>query len=217
MTDIAVRIDVWADFVCPWCYIGKRRLEQALSEFSQRDEVEVVWRSFQLDPSFSNGVRQPVPDYLAGRTGGSPSQVQEMTEHVNGLAQQEGLAFDTGRAWMVNTFDAHRVAHLADRHGQRKAMYERLMRAHHIEGHVLDDPDVLARLADEVDVPGDEVRRILAGDEYAEDVREDFRGAAAAGATGVPYFVLNGVQRISGAQPAATFLSALRSVYDAAH
>jgi predicted DsbA family dithiol-disulfide isomerase len=213
---VAVRVDVWADVVCPWCYIGKRRLDSALAQFERADEVDVVWRSYRLEPSFPEGGREPVHDYLATMTGRSIPEVQEMTDHARGIAKQAGLVFDASRAWMVNTFDAHRVAHLAEGHGLREAMYERLMRAHHVEGQILDEPDVLVVLAQEVGVPGDEVRRVLAGEEYAEQVRQDARSAAAHGANGVPFFVLNGARGFSGAQPAATLLSALQAAHGAA-
>jgi predicted DsbA family dithiol-disulfide isomerase len=207
---LAVRVEVWADFVCPWCYIGKRRLETALAQFEPAHAVDVVWRSFQLDPSFAEG-RMPVPDYLAGRSGQPLAAVRAMTDQAKAVAGQEGLAFDAGRAWMVNTFDAHRVAHLAKTHGLLEATYERLMRAHHVEGEILDDPDVLTRLAGEVGVPADDVRRVLAGDEYAGQVRADVRSAAEHGANGVPFFVLNEARGFSGAQPATALLSALRA------
>lgn len=212
----SVRVEVWADFVCPWCYLGKRRLENALAQFEHADDVEMVWRSYQLEPSFADGERVPVHDYLAARTGSSIPEARAMTDHVKGLAAQEGLAFDAGKAWMVNTFDAHRIAHLAKTHGLLDAMYERLMRAHHIEGHVLDDPAVLVRLAGEVGVPDEQARRVLVSDDYAEQVREDIRSAAAVGVTGVPFFVLNDAHPISGAQPAVTFLTALRTAHQAA-
>jgi predicted DsbA family dithiol-disulfide isomerase len=211
---MSVRIEVWSDVVCPWCNVGKRRLEKALARFEHADEVEVVWRSFQLEATFGEGVRKPVHEDLAEKFGTSIAQAREMTDHVKGLAAQEGLAFDAGRAWMVNTLDAHRVAHLAKGHGLLGQMHERLMRAHHIEGEMLDDSQTLVRLADEVGVPGDEVRRVLAGNEYAEQVREDIRQAAELGASGVPFFVLNGAYSISGAQPVDMFLTALRTAYD---
>lgn len=209
-----MRVEVWADVVCPWCYIGKRRLEKALAGFGHADQVEVVWRSFQLDPSFPKGVREPVHEHLAKQVRASLAQVREMTDHVKGLAAEEGLAFDAERTYMVNTFDAHRLAHLAKRHGLPGPMYERLMHAYHVEGETVDDPQTLVRLGAEVGVPAEEAEQALAGDAYATDVEADIREAAALGATGVPFFVLDGAYGISGAQPVATFLSALRTAHD---
>lgn len=211
-----MRVEVWSDVVCPWCYIGKRRFEQALSRFEYADQVEVVWRSFQLEPSFPEGVQQPVHEYLAEKFGTTPDAARGMTDQVKALAAQEGLAFDAARAWMVNTFDAHRIAHLAKGHGLLGQMHERLMRAHHIEGQLVNDPPTLVRLAGEVGLPADEIRQVLSGDDYAADVRADARRAAELGGTGVPFFVLDGTYGISGAQPVDTFLSALRTAHDRA-
>ncbi|MEJ3742905.1 DsbA family oxidoreductase [Actinomycetes bacterium KLBMP 9797] len=211
-----MRIEVWSDIVCPWCYIGKRRLEKALAAFDHADEVEVVWRSFQLDPSFARGSRQPTFEYLAKKFGSSAGEVRTMTDRVKTLAAQDGLAYDFARATMVNTFDAHRLTHLAKAHGVGGEMHERLMRAHLIEGEVVDDADTLVRLAAEVGVPTDEASRVLAGDEYTGDVEGDIQQARALGVTGVPFFVLDRAYGISGAQPVEAFLSALRTAHDQA-
>lgn len=206
-------IEVWSDVVCPWCYIGKRRLEGALASFEHADEVEVLWRSFQLDPSYPKGDRQPVYEALAAKTGGSPAQVRAMTGQVTALAAEEGLAYDFDRATMVNTFDAHRLTHLARAHAQGDQMHERLMRAQLIEGEALDDPETLVRLGAEVGVPADETRRMLAGDDYVQDVEDDVSQARMLGVTGVPFFVLDRTYGISGAQPVEAMLSALRTAH----
>jgi predicted DsbA family dithiol-disulfide isomerase len=207
-------IEVWSDIVCPWCYIGKRRLESALADFEHADETTVVWRSFQLDPSYPKGRRQPVYEALAAKTGGSPAQVRAMTGQVAALAEKEGLTYDFDRAVMVNTFDAHRLTHLAAAHGLGGQMHERLMRAQLIEGGTLDDAETLVRLAAEVGVPADEARRTLDGDRYTQEVEEDIRQARLLGATGVPFFVLDRAYGVSGAQPVETFLSALRTAHE---
>ncbi|MBO3680210.1 DsbA family oxidoreductase [Streptomyces sp. NEAU-YJ-81] len=205
-----LRIEVWSDVVCPWCYIGKRRLDKALDQFGHADEVEVVWRSFQLDPAHREGVREPVYDALARKTGGSPAQVRAMTGQLAELGAAEGLAYDFDRAVFVNTFDAHRLNQLGRAHGLGSQTHERLMRAHLIEGEVVDDVETLVQLGNEVGIPADEARKVLAGDAYAADVLEDTREAQALGASGVPFFVLNRTYGLSGAQPVDTFLSALR-------
>lgn len=209
-----MRVEVWSDVVCPWCYIGKRRLEKAIAEFDQADELEVIWRSFQLDPAFPAGVQQPVHDYLASKYRTSPAQARAMTDRTTALAAQEGITFDTDRARMVNTFDAHRLIHLAKQHGLAADMVERLKRAHHVEGEAVDDPKTLVRLSAEVGVPTDEVERVLATEEHAVEVRDDIQAARAFGATGVPFFVLDRAFAVSGAQPVETFLSALRTAHD---
>ena len=206
-----MRLEVWSDVICPWCYIGTRRLEKALTAFEHADEVEVVWRSFQLDPSFPAGAPQGTYEILAGKMGCSLEQARAMTERVVPLAAAEGLAYDFDQALVVNTFDAHRLTQLARAGGLGGAMHERLMRANLIEGETLDDHDTLVRLGAEVGVDEDEARGVLAGDRFAADVEEDAREAQALGATGVPFFVLDRTYGISGAQPVETFLQALRT------
>jgi predicted DsbA family dithiol-disulfide isomerase len=208
-----LRIDIWSDVVCPWCYIGKRRLETALGRFEHADEVEVHWHSFQLDPSHPKGHRQPVFETLAKKVGAPPAQVRAMTRQVSDLAAAEGLQYDLERAVSVNTIDAHRLGHLAAAHGVGDEMHERLLRAHLGEGETVDDPDTLVRLGTEVGVPEDETRRMLKGDAYAAAVQTDIREARRIGATGVPFFVINRAYGLSGAQPADTFLSALRTAH----
>jgi predicted DsbA family dithiol-disulfide isomerase len=208
-----LRIDIWSDVVCPWCYIGKRRLETALSRFEHADEVEVHWHSFQLDPSHAEGHRQPVFETLAKKVGAPLAQVRAMTGQVTELAAAEGLKYDLERAVSVNTLDAHRLSHLAAAHGLGDQMHDRLLRAHLGEGEIVDDPDTLVRLGAEVGVPEDEIRRMLNGDAYADAVQEDIREARRIGASGVPFFVINRAYGLSGAQPVDTFLSALRTAH----
>lgn len=206
-----MRVEIWSDVVCPWCYIGKRRFETALSEFEHADDVEIVWRSFQLNPDQPKGVREPLEESLAAKFGTSVEQVRANNQRVTALAAVEGLAYDFDRYQVVNTFDAHRVAHLAAAHGLGAEMHERLLRAQLVEGAVLDDPETLVRVAAEIGVPEPEVRRVLASDAYAEDVKADAREAQALGGTGVPFFVIDRRYGISGAQPAEVFLNALRT------
>jgi predicted DsbA family dithiol-disulfide isomerase len=211
--DRAVTVEVWSDVVCPWCYIGKRRLERALAQFEHADEVEVVWRSFQLDPTFPAGVRQPVPQMLAEKIGGTLEQVRQMNARVTALAAEEGLEYRLEQATMVNTFDAHRLTHLAKAHGKGDAAHERLLRAQLVEAQVLDDADTLVRLGVEIGLPEEETRRVVAGDDYAQQVRDDFAAARTLGVRGVPFFALNRAFAVSGAQPVETFVSALRAAY----
>jgi len=207
-----VKIEVWSDIVCPWCYLGKRRLETALAEFGH--PVDVEWRSFQLDPTFPMGESRPVYEALAEKTGAGPDQVRAMTAHVSSLAAAEGLEYDFDNSVMVNTFDAHRLTHLAKAQGLGQEMHERLMRAQLIEGETLNDVDTLVRLSEELGV--EDARRVLTSDDYTADVRADIDEARALGATGVPFFVLDRRYGISGAQPVEAFRSALDTAFEAA-
>lgn len=210
-----VRVEVWSDFVCPWCYIARSRLKRALEKYERADEVEVEWRSFQLDPTHRKGVRLGVHEMLAQKTGASLDDVRAMTDRVRSLAAEEGLTYDVERAVVVNTVDAHRLHHLSKAHGVADQVHERLMRAHFAEGEALDDLDTLVRLGVEAGVPEDEARRALTGDDHARDVKLDIRQARVYGATGVPFFVLDNTYGISGAQPVEVFLSAFRTAHEA--
>jgi predicted DsbA family dithiol-disulfide isomerase len=208
-----VKVEIWSDVVCPWCYIGKRRLEHALSQFEHADEVEIAWRSFQLNPDTPAGTAVPTLDYLTRRFG---PQSKDMTGRVAELAAGEGLDFDFDAALTVNTLDAHRLLHLAADLGIGDAAKERLLRAHFTEGADLSDHETLTRLLGEASRGGadpDRVRAVLAGTEYAGAVRADIEEVRRLGASGVPFFVIDRKYGISGAQPAETFLQALRTAY----
>jgi len=210
-----MQVEIWSDFVCPWCYIGKRRFEKALAEFDHADEVEVVWHSFQLHPDHPKGVRAPLEQTLAAKIGGTIEQVRAMNDRVKFLAAAEGLDYDFDRYTFVNTFDAHRLAHLANAHGLGAVLHERFLRAQLIEGEVLDDTDTLVRLADEVGVPKDEAQRVLVSDDYSVEVDEDTRELQALGGNGVPFFVFDRRYGISGAQPTEVFLQTFETAYAA--
>jgi predicted DsbA family dithiol-disulfide isomerase len=207
-----MKIEIWSDVVCPWCYIGKRRLERALRDFEHAGEVEVTWRSFQLNPDTPLGTAVPTLEYLAGRFG--PDSLA-MTARVAELAKAEGLDFDFGAALTVNTLDAHRLLHLATDLGVGDAAKERLLRAHFTEGADLSDHETLTRLVGEAGVDPDRARAVLASTEYAAEVRADIEEARRLGLSGVPFFVIDRRYGISGAQPAETFLHALRTAYAA--
>jgi len=205
-----VKVEIWSDIICPWCYIGKRRFETALAGVDH--PVEVEWKSFQLDPTFPRGKAIPVYDALAEKFGGGREQVREMTGRVASLAAVEGLDYDFEHGVMVNTFDAHRLAHHAKSQGLGPQMHERLMRAQLIEGQTVNDVDTLVRLAEEVGVEG--AGPVVTSDQYTEDVNTDIREARQLGATGVPFFVLDRKYGVSGAQSAEVFSSALRQALE---
>jgi predicted DsbA family dithiol-disulfide isomerase len=200
-----VKVEIWSDIICPWCYIGKRRFEKALAEVDE--PVEVEWKSFQLDPTFPRDKAIPVYDALAQKFGGGREQVQEMTGRVAALAAVEGLDYDFEHGVMVNTFDAHRLAHHAKSQGLGPEMHERLMRAQLIEGETVNDVDTLVRLAEDLGVEG--ARPVVTGNQYTDEVNADIREAQSLGATGVPFFVLDRKYGVSGAQPVELFEEAL--------
>jgi predicted DsbA family dithiol-disulfide isomerase len=201
-----MQIEIWSDVVCPWCYIGKRRLERALGDFEHADEVEVTWRSFQLNPD-APATAVPTLDYLAQRFG---PQAQAMTARVAEMGKGEGLTLDFASSLTVNTLEAHRMLHLAADLGIGDAAKERLLRAHFTEGADVSDHETLTKLIGEA-----RVREVLAGTEYADAVQADIDMARRLGANGVPFFVIDRKYGISGAQAAETFLHALRTAYAA--
>jgi len=205
-----VKIEIWSDVICPWCYIGKRRLEHALTEFEHAGEVEVSWRSFQLHPEAPRGEATPTPEYLARRFG---PQSAQMTARVTEIAKGDGLDFDFDQALTVNTFDAHRLLHLAADLGVGDAAKERLLHAYFTEGADLSDPDTLVALMKQAGADPDRAREVLESGSYADAVRDDFSQARALGANGVPFFVIDRKYGISGAQPTEIFLQALRTAW----
>lgn len=207
-----MRIDVWSDIVCPWCYIGKRRFERALAQFPQRGQVEVVWRSFQLDPTATE-TDVPLVDQLARKYGVSRSQAEAMNGNVTRLARAEGLDYHLDRARHGNTFDAHRVLHLAADNGVQDAVLERLMRAYFTEGEPVGERDTLSRLAVDAGLDALQVREALAGDAYADAVAADLAQARAYGIDAVPFFVLDGRLGVAGAQSSALFSDALSQAW----
>ncbi len=204
-----MQIEVWSDITCPWCYIGKRRLETALAQFDGRDEVTVEWKSFQLDPSAPIGQTENVYERLSKKFGRSIEDIKEMNRQVTEIAAAEGLTYDFDAYKPINTFDAHRVLHLAKSLSIGDAMKERFLRAQFTEGERLEDHETLVRLASEAGVPEADTRRVLAGNEFAEDVRADVRDLQALGGNGVPFFVVDRRYGISGAQPVEVFLNTL--------
>ena len=205
-----MKVEIWSDVVCPWCFIGKRRFDRALSELvDDARDIEVQWRSFQLNPDQPRGVRTTHDEYLAAKLGTTKAQVHELNARVVGLAAAEGLAYDFDRYQVINTFDSHRVAHLAAAHGLGDAITERFLSGQLEQGEVLDDPETLVRLGSEVGVPAEEIRDVLTTDRYAAEVRADYQEARSLGIQGVPFFVIDRRYGISGAQPTELFIQAL--------
>lgn len=196
-----MNVEIWSDIACPWCYVGKRRFEAALAEFEHRDDVEVTWRSFELDPSAPRERDGDGAGHLAEKYGTSREEALAMQDSMTQAAAGDGLDLRFDLIRTGNTFDGHRLLHLAGTHASQDALKERLMRAYLTEGAVIGDPAVLERLATEVGLPAAEVRDVLGGDRYAAEVRDEERVAASLGIRAVPFFVVDRALGASGAQP----------------
>ncbi|MGV8965497.1 MAG: DsbA family oxidoreductase [Cellulomonas sp.] len=210
-----LQVDVWSDVACPWCFIGKRRFATALAQFEHREQVDVTWRSYELAPDAEVGSALTEAELLVERKGIPLEAVTQMFEQVTAMAAAEGLAYDFATVRPANTFDAHRVVHLAEAVGPdvAGAVVEALMTAHFCEGVAVDDREQLAAIADRCGLSASDVRAALAGDEAgqaaAAAVRADIDQARAIGITGVPFFAFDRRLAVSGAQSTELFASAL--------
>ncbi|MEU5740805.1 DsbA family oxidoreductase [Streptomyces tendae] len=210
-----MRVEIWSDIACPWCYVGKARFEKALAAFPHRDGVEVVHRSFELDPGRAKDDVQPVLTMLTAKYGMSQAQAQAGEDNLGAQAAAEGLDYRTRDRDHGSTFDMHRLLHLAKERGRHEALLDAFYRGNFAdERSVFNDDARLVELAVGAGLDAEEVRAVLADpDAYADAVRADEREAAQLGATGVPFFVLDRAYGVSGAQPAEVFTRALTQAW----
>jgi predicted DsbA family dithiol-disulfide isomerase len=208
-----MRVDIWSDVICPWCYVGKARFEKALDSFAHRDEVEVIYHSFELDPSSPRGQRESNLTMLSKKLGKSPAEALALDDQVGSLARAEGLGFDSDRP-VGNTFDVHRVLHLGLDRGVQHALLGAVNEAYFAQARDVFDRDVLTEVAAGAGLNADEVGKVLDGDAFADEVRQDESQAQQIGISGVPFFVFDMAHGASGAQPAELFASALDQAWD---
>ncbi|MEO9326567.1 DsbA family oxidoreductase [Gordonia aurantiaca] len=207
-----ISVDVWSDIACPWCFIGKRRLEQALERFDGRDDVHVTYRSYELAPDTPVDFSGSEVDFLVRHKGLAPEQVEGMLAHVRGIAAEVGLDYDFANLQHTKTLRAHEVLHLAKDRGRQLELAERLFRAYFEQGRHVGRPAELADLAAEVGLDREEVLDALESGTYADAVAADIDQARAYGITGVPFYVFDGRYGVSGAQEPETFLRVLEKV-----
>lgn len=213
---MSMQVEIWSDIVCPWCYLGKKRFERALDAFDHRDEVDVVYRSFELDPSAPAGVTTPTVELLASKYGMTTQQAEDAQRQMEQRAAQDGLTFRMGGLRSGNTRHAHRLLQLAKVSGRQGELVERLHRAYFTDQESVFDRAALARLATEAGLEPGEVAKVLATDQYGDEVTEDEMAASALGATGVPFFVIDRRYGVSGAQPTETIARVLEQAWDGA-
>lgn len=212
-----MKVDIWSDIACPWCFIGKRRFEAGLRDFAHAEDVEITWHSYQLDPSLPERFDGTEVEYLSDRKGMPREQVEQMIEHVRGQAAAEGLHYDFDNLVVANSMRGHHLLHLAARHGVADAVKEALLSAHFEHGIDIGDPASLVDIGVQHGLDATEIRAALEDPQVRSEVEQDFAQARAYGIQGVPFFVIDAKFGVSGAQPAQTFTGALEQAWQAQH
>ncbi|WP_316741260.1 DsbA family oxidoreductase [Pedobacter antarcticus] len=211
-----MKVDIWSDVNCPFCYIGKKKFETALAQFEHADEVEVEWHSFELDPHAVTNTELNAAQFLADKKGQTLEWANQMHDHVKNAAAEVGLNFNFDKAIMANSFKAHRLIQLAKSKGLADEVEEALFIAHFTDGKNIDDPAILLELGKESGLQAEDVQEMLEGYAYGDDVRADEEMASKIGISGVPFFIINQKLAVSGAQAPETFLGALNQAYQTA-
>jgi protein disulfide-isomerase len=211
-----MKVEIWSDIMCPFCYIGKRHFEEALKGFGHHAELEMEWKSFQLDPEIPKERKEieHVYDYLAKRKGISHDQSVKLHDRVIAMAHAAGLVYNFDKAIVANSFDAHRVIQLAKSKGLGNEIEERFFKAYFTDGMDLGDPATLIEIGKEIGLEGAEVREALHSDDVAYQVKQDIDEAAQLGIRGVPFFVFDRRHAVSGAQPADVFLETMEKAFE---
>jgi len=208
-----MKIEIWSDVMCPFCYIGKRRFEEALENFEHKDKVEIEWKSFQLNPDLKTDPSININQYLADIKGWTLEHAQQLNNQVTEMAAGVGLTYDFDRAIVANSFDAHRFAHFAKKHGLGDAAEEALFKAYFTEGRNIADHETLVELGVEMGLDETEAKQVLETEQYADEVKHDVAEAGYLGIRGVPFFVINRKYAVSGAQMVPVFTETLEKAY----
>ncbi len=208
-----MKIEIWSDVMCPFCYIGKRKFEMALQDFPQKEQIEIEWKSFQLNPSMVTNPSKNINEFLAEHKGISIAQAKQMNDRVTAMANEVGLQYDFDKAIVANSFDAHRLSHFAKKHGKQDAMEERLFKAYFTEGKNTADNETLVALAGDVGLNPEETRMMLSRNDFSDAVNNDIYEATQVGARGVPFFVFDNRYAVSGAQPSQLFSDVLTKAW----
>lgn len=208
-----MKVEIWSDVMCPFCYIGKRRFEQALAQFEHSSEIEIEWKSFQLQPDLVTAPGKNVVEHLAETKGWTIEHSREMHDYVVNMAKEVGLDYHFEKAVVANSFNAHRLSHYAKWQGKGDQMEERLFQAYFINGENIDDPATLLKIAVEIGLDEKESAEVINSDRYAPEVKYDIYESQQVGVRGVPFFVIDEKYGVSGAQAADVFLQALAQAY----
>lgn len=209
-----MKIQIWSDVMCPFCYIGKKHFEAALEQVPFKDQVEIEWKSYQLDPDLNDNSGKTVNEYLAERKGMPVAQVTQMQQRIKEMGKAAGIDFQQEKAVVANTFLAHKLIHFAAQSNQANQVEELLFQAHFIDGKNIADVNVLVEIAENLGLNTTEVRNVLTTDALDYDVQQDILEARNIGVSGVPFFVLNNKYAVSGAQPVDLFVEALTQTFN---
>lgn len=208
-----MKVEIWSDVMCPWCYIGKRKFEKALEQFPQKDRIEVEWKSFQLNPDMETDPSKNIIDYLVEAKGITADHATQMLDNVTNVAAEVGLEYHMDKAVLANSFDSHRFIQFAKKNKKGDEAEEQLFHAYFTEGKNTADHDTLIDLGVKIGLDAGAVKSVLDSNQYADEVRKDVYEAQQVGARGVPFFVLDRKYAVSGAQQSDTFLGALQKSF----
>lgn len=209
-----MKVNIWSDVRCPFCYIGKRKFEKALENFPQKDNIEVIWHSYQLDPNLETDPNTTTVEYFTKTKGVSAEQARQMLGHATSMAKEVGLEFHLEESILANSFDAHRLIQFAKTKGLGDAIEEALFKAHFTEKKNIDDKRILTEIGASIGLNMVEVGEVLASDAFEKEVKQDELAARKIGVQGVPFFVLNNKYGISGAQSSEVFLETLEKAWE---
>lgn len=209
-----MKVEIWSDVMCPFCYIGKRRFEMALDEFKHADEIDLQWKSYQLNPDMETDPDRNINEYLAEAKGWSPEQARQMNQRVTNMAEEVGLEYNMDQAVVANSFDAHRLIQFAQTEGCGSEMEEALFKAYFTDGKNIADYETLASLGSEAGLDPDKAKEVLNSDEFANQVKHDIQIAKSIQVQGVPFFLFHRKYAVSGAQESEVFLKALKQSWN---
>lgn len=212
-THTKMKVEIWSDVMCPFCYIGKRKFEEALSKFEMKDSIEIIWKSFQLDPELKTDASKSTIQHLSETKGWSIEQTKSTIKYVEDMAIDVGLHYDFNKVIIANSFDAHRLIQFAKKRSLGSEAEERLFKAYFIEGKNISDHDILKELADSIGLNSEEVSKMLSAHDLEIEVKSDIAEAQQIGVNGVPFFVINRKYAISGAQDSKVFLDSLNKAW----
>lgn len=209
-----MKIEIWSDVMCPFCYIGKKNFENALDELPFKDKIDVEWKSFQLDPSLETGVSTTTAEYFRDKKGFPEAQAKQMTAQVTEMGKSVGIDFNFENAIITNTFPAHKLIHLAKKKNLGAEMEEELFKAHFLDGKNIGDEKILINLGENLGLKSEDITEALSNQEIDLEVKHEIIEASQLGISGVPFFVIDQKYGVSGAQPVETFKEAITQAYN---